>query len=57
MPTFNLLGLENLIEKSDDLHWLETPFTKTEIDAVVKDLPSGKSPGPDGFNTNFVKSC
>jgi len=33
------------------------PFQKEEIDAVVKFLPSDKAPGPDGFNTDFVKNC
>jgi len=32
-------------------------FTKTEIDQVVKNLPSYKAPGPDGFNTDFLKKC
>ena len=35
-PIFNLLNLEDLVDKFDDLHWLEAPFTKSEIDAVVK---------------------
>lgn len=26
-----------------------------EIDQVIKLLPSDKAPGPDGFNTDFVK--
>ena len=32
-------------------------FGKDEIDAVVKGLPSDKAPGPDGFNTDFLKKC
>ena len=36
---------------------LELPFTEEEINAVVKDLPLDKSPGPDGFNNEFFKSC
>lgn len=33
------------------------PFTHLEIDVVVKNLPSNKSPGPDGFNSDFIKHC
>ena len=36
---------------------LEEPFTNDEIDNIIKSLPSDKSPGPDGFNTDFVKKC
>jgi hypothetical protein len=32
-------------------------FLKQEIDSIVVALPSDKSPGPDGFNTNFIKKC
>jgi hypothetical protein len=40
-----------------DLSSLVQPFSKQEIDAVVKNLPSNKAPGPDGFNTDFIKHC
>jgi hypothetical protein len=36
---------------------LECPFTDEEIDEVIKELPNDKSPGRDGFNNEFVKSC
>jgi hypothetical protein len=36
---------------------LGLPFSSKEIDEVIKDLPNDKSPGPDGFNNEFVKSC
>jgi hypothetical protein len=49
------LDLQNLLERSVDLQNLELPFAKEEIDQVVRLLPLDKSPGPDGFNTNFIK--
>jgi hypothetical protein len=32
-------------------------FPKRSIDELVKDLPTDKSPGPDGFNGLFMKKC
>jgi len=40
-----------------DLEDLDTPFTEQEIEAVVKDMPSEKAPGPDGFIGVFYKKC
>ena len=34
---------------------LEAPFTTEEIDSIISDLPNNKSPGPDGFNNEFIK--
>jgi hypothetical protein len=53
----NVFDLSSLISLQEDLHWLEEPFTKQEIDSIVAALPTDKSPGPDGFNTNFLKKC
>jgi hypothetical protein len=36
---------------------LDDPFSKEEIDAAVKEMPSDHSPGPDGFNGFFMKHC
>jgi hypothetical protein len=52
-----LFDLGQLIQQSEALGSLTEPFTHDEIDAVVASLPSDKSPGPDGFNTDFVKKC
>jgi hypothetical protein len=49
----------NMVFELQDLitqHNLEatvTPFTKEDIDNVVKELSNDKTPGPDGFNGTF----
>jgi len=52
-----LLNLESLLLLTTDLSSLEEPFTHEEIDQVVSSLRSDKSPGPDDFNTDFIKKC
>jgi hypothetical protein len=39
------------------LYVLEAPFTMEEIEAIIGSLPSNKSLGPNGFNTDFMKKC
>jgi hypothetical protein len=34
---------------------LDAPFTEQEIEAVVKNMPSEKAPGPDSFIGVFYK--
>ena len=34
-----------------------TPFEKQEVDLVIKNLASDKAPGPNGFNSDFIKKC
>jgi hypothetical protein len=45
--TFSSLNLDHLVE----------PFSNTEIDQVINQMPMDKSPGPDGFNARFLKKC
>ena len=45
------------IQRVDNLNLLEEPFTQSEIDNVIKALPNDKSPGPNGFNNEFLKKC
>jgi hypothetical protein len=55
--TYMVFNLPSLIQPIDNLSELEHPFSCHEIDPIIKCLPSNKSPGPDGFNTDFVKKC
>lgn len=50
------LDLQHLIEPAN-LDDLDAPFTEDEIWQAVKRLPARKSPGPDGFTTEFLRSC
>jgi hypothetical protein len=46
-----------LIQQVDGLNSLSAAFTREEIDEVIKELPTDKAPGPDGFNGMFTKRC
>jgi hypothetical protein len=48
--------LQELLARAENLEVLEKPFTKEEIDAIIKDLPIDKSPGTNGFNSDFLKN-
>ena len=50
-------NLTHLILPLDDLSCLKQPFSTEEIKGVIQNLPSEKSPGPDGFNNEFIKKC
>lgn len=49
--------LEDILAHTEDLSWIEEPFTQEEINKVIAELPTNKSPGLDGFNSDFMKKC
>lgn len=52
-----LFDLNEMIHTSIDLDSLQQPFTREEIDQVIKEMPAEKAPGPDGFNALFEKNA
>ena len=37
----------------EEMEIMNNPTTSTEIEAVIKNLPKNKIPGPDGFTGEF----
>ena len=57
----NLKEMDKFLEKYNlqKLNQEETenrPITSTEIETVIKNLPTNKSPRPDGFTGEFTKN-
>jgi hypothetical protein len=49
--------LAHIIKRVEGLDELTVPFTKKEMDEVIKAMPADRAPVPDGYNGMFVKKC
>ena len=56
-------GMENFFKKhnlpklnQEDIENMNRPITSTENKTVIKNLPTNKNPGPDGFTGEFYQT-
>ena len=40
----------------EEFEQINRPITSNEIETIIKNLPTNKSPGPDGFTGKFYKT-
>ena len=59
----NLEEMDKFLEKynlpklnQEEIENLNRHITSTEIETVIKNLPTNKSPGPDGFKGEFYQN-
>ena len=59
----NLEDMDKFLEKhnllrlnQEEIENINRPIPSTEIETVIKNLPTNKSPGPDGFTGKFYQT-
>ena len=59
----NLEEMDKFLERynlprlnQEDIESMNRPITSNEIKTVIKNLPTNKSPGPDGFTGEFYQT-
>ena len=59
----NLEEMDRFLEKfilprlnQEEIEIMNSPIISTEVEAVIKNLPKNKSPGPDGFTGEFYQA-
>ena len=59
----NLEEMDTFLEKhnllrlnQEEIENINRPITSTEIETVIKNLPTNKSPGPEGFTGKFYQT-
>ena len=58
----NLEEMDKFLEKynfpklnQEEIENLNRPITSMEIETIIRNLPTNKSPGPDGFTAEFYQ--
>ena len=59
----NVEEMDKFLEKynfpkldQEEVENLTRPITSTDIEAVIRNVPANKSPGPDGFKAKYYKN-
>ena len=59
----NLEEMDNFLERyslptlnEEEMENMNRPITSTKMETVIRNLPTNKSPGPDGFTGKFYQT-